>query len=263
MAMTTHTDIRVHPLAEAFPLLDDAALQELADDIRQNGQQTPILACCGVIIDGRNRLRACEIAGVEPEFLIRDDLSEAEIVAAIVSANIHRRHLTTQQRAHLAAELANGTWGGDRSKGSFDPSSNSVTIKEAAAALNVSEPSVKRAAALKRADPEAHQAALRGEREVVRQAKQTVVEVREREKPKPAQATTATDPPKRRKPDPVVAPMVEAMEADPEAFRMALRTMLDFEFAADAANALRDAFSHRAGFALEVAEALHDAAPLA
>ena len=54
-------EIKVHPLAEIFPLLDDKALQDLADDIKQNGQQTPILACRGTIVDGRNRLKACEI----------------------------------------------------------------------------------------------------------------------------------------------------------------------------------------------------------
>jgi ParB-like chromosome segregation protein Spo0J len=161
--------VKFHPLAEIFPLLDDKALQELADDIKANGQQVPILACRGVIIDGRNRVKACKIAGVEAIFWHNDELTEPEIVSAIISANLHRRHLTTQQRAHIAAELANGTWGGNRSKGSNDP----LTIKQAAAALNVSEPSVKRAAALKRTDPEAHQAALRGEKEIVRQAKQS------------------------------------------------------------------------------------------
>ena len=175
--------IKIHPLAEIFPLLDDKALRELADDIKANGQQVPILACRGTIIDGRNRLAACEIAGVEPLFLIRDDMTEPEVVAAIISANLHRRHLTTQQRAHIAAELANGTWGGDRSKVSNDPLPKPVTIKEAAAALNVGEASVKRAAALKRADPEAHQAAMRGEREVVRQAKKVRSEVAASKRP--------------------------------------------------------------------------------
>lgn len=168
-------EIKLHPLAEVFPLLDDKALRELSDDIKQNGQQTPILASRGVIIDGRNRLKACEMAGVEPMFLIQDDLSESEIVSAIISANLHRRHLTTQQRAHIAAELANGRWGGNRNKGSFDPLPKPPTIKEAAAALNVSEPSVKRAAQIKRADPGAHKAAMRGES--LRKAKQNRSEV--------------------------------------------------------------------------------------
>jgi ParB-like chromosome segregation protein Spo0J len=174
------TDIKIHPLAELFPLLGGTALLELADDIKANGQQQPILACRGTIIDGRNRLRACELAGVEPLFLIRDDMTEQEITSFVISANLHRRHLTTQQRAHIAAELANGTWGGSRSKGSNDllpideapQEAKPLTIKEAAAALNVSEPSVKRAAAIKRSDPEAHVAAMRGEVEVLRKARE-------------------------------------------------------------------------------------------
>jgi hypothetical protein len=165
-------EVKFHPFAEVFPLLDEKALQELADDIKANGQQVPILASRGVIIDGRNRLKACVIAGVEPILFINDNLTEAEIVSAIISANLHRRHLTTQQqRAHIAAGLATGTWGGDRTK----PPSGDLkrpTQAEAAAAMRVSKKSVERAAQIKRVDPEAHQAALRGDK-VVRQAKQS------------------------------------------------------------------------------------------
>jgi ParB-like chromosome segregation protein Spo0J len=169
--------IKIHAFAELFPLLDEKSLQELAEDIKQNGQQIPILACRGTIIDGRNRLKACEIAGVEPIFLIQDELSESEIVATIVSANLHRRHLTTQQRAHIAAELANGARGGDRTKPSNDGLPRPPTIKQAAVALNVSPASVERAAQIKRADPKAHKAAMRGEGKVRRQAKEVRSEV--------------------------------------------------------------------------------------
>jgi N6-adenosine-specific RNA methylase IME4 len=110
------------------------------------------------------------MAGVEPLFLIQDEMSEEEIRSFIISANLHRRHLTTQQRAHIAAEFANGKWGGDRSKVSFGTLPKPPTVKEAAEALNVSERSVKRAAEIKKADPEAHKAAMRGE--ILRQAKE-------------------------------------------------------------------------------------------
>jgi ParB/RepB/Spo0J family partition protein len=163
--------VEVHPFAEVFPLLDDEALAELAADIRQNGQQFPIITCRGVIIDGRNRLKACEMAGVEPVFWIQDELTDSEITSIIISANLHRRHLTTMQRAHIGAELANGTWGGDRSKTSFEVL-KPPTIKEAAAALKVSKASVDRAVQVKRADPEAHQAAMRGDKEILKRAKE-------------------------------------------------------------------------------------------
>jgi hypothetical protein len=40
-----------------------------ADDIRQNGLVEPVALLDGLVLDGRNRLRACEIAGVEPRFV--------------------------------------------------------------------------------------------------------------------------------------------------------------------------------------------------
>ena len=53
----------VHPLAAVFPMMTDDELQDLADDIREHGLLHPIvLDADGVLIDGRNRLRACEIA---------------------------------------------------------------------------------------------------------------------------------------------------------------------------------------------------------
>jgi hypothetical protein len=48
-------------------MMEDTQLQELADDIRRNGQHVDIeVDEHGRIIDGRNRSAACEIAQVEP-----------------------------------------------------------------------------------------------------------------------------------------------------------------------------------------------------
>jgi ParB-like nuclease domain len=49
--------------------MTDAELADLAEDIATNGLVHPIVVDAdGALIDGRNRLRACEIAGVEPAF---------------------------------------------------------------------------------------------------------------------------------------------------------------------------------------------------
>jgi hypothetical protein len=183
-------------------------------------------------------------------------MTEAEIVSAIVSANLHRRHLTTQQRAHIAVELANGSWGGDRSKVPFGTLTKpTTTIKAAASALQVSERSVKRAAEIKKADPEAHQAAMRGERQARRNKPASAKSETE---PKPALAAAATveAPPRHRPPPAEAKAVLEAMDNDPQAFRDSLRIMLDFEYAHDVAALLNDVFNHRNGFALEVAQAL-------
>ena len=51
-----------HPAAELFPLMDNVALAALIRDIKENGLQEPILLWEGKILDGRNRLKACERA---------------------------------------------------------------------------------------------------------------------------------------------------------------------------------------------------------
>src|SRR5262245_14416292 len=93
----------VHPFADRFPRLADDELQALADDIKATGLNEPIvLDAEGQVVDGRNRLAACELAGVEPRFT---SLGERDPVAYILSANIHRRHLTKSQQA-MAIALA-------------------------------------------------------------------------------------------------------------------------------------------------------------
>lgn len=92
-----------HPVAEWFPLLDEAELSQLAASIKRDGQLEPCVVWGSVLVDGRNRWRACELAGVVPavrEMAFPDDLACGRW---IVAQNIHRRHLTDGQRAMLAA----------------------------------------------------------------------------------------------------------------------------------------------------------------
>ncbi len=95
----------VHPVATIFPMISGDRLDELAEDIRQNGLHEAIwLDCKGRVIDGRNRLAACSRAGVEPAF--RTWSGDGSLVAFVLSQNMHRRHLTTSQRALAAARAA-------------------------------------------------------------------------------------------------------------------------------------------------------------
>lgn len=96
--------MEAHPAANIFPMMDDVRLQELADDIKANGLRVPIQVLDGKVIDGRNRMKACEIAGVQPRFEHIDAGSNPWQLAWAL--NGQRRDLTTDQRYILWAECA-------------------------------------------------------------------------------------------------------------------------------------------------------------
>jgi hypothetical protein len=91
----------VHPAAELFPLMKGTDFGMLVEDIETHGLREPILTYLGLVLDGRNRLRACEVAGVEPRFVEWDGVGSP--LAIVLSRNLHRRHLNEGQRAITAA----------------------------------------------------------------------------------------------------------------------------------------------------------------
>jgi len=93
-----------HPLADLLPLITGAEFDALVADIRQHGLRVPITIFQDRILDGRNRLRACKVAEVEPRFEHFDG-DEDDALAFVLSLNVARRHLTTCQRAVLALKL--------------------------------------------------------------------------------------------------------------------------------------------------------------
>lgn len=91
-----------HPISDVWPMMDEAKIAELADDIRKNGQLVPVWLYEGKILDGRNRWAACKIAGVEPK---TKEYSGDEPTAFAVSLNDRRRHMNKGSLAAVAAEL--------------------------------------------------------------------------------------------------------------------------------------------------------------
>lgn len=91
-----------HPIADVWPMMDEAKLAELADDIRKNGQLVPVWLYEGKILDGRNRWAACKIACVEPK---TKEYTGDEPTAFAVSMNDRRRHMGKSALAAVAAEL--------------------------------------------------------------------------------------------------------------------------------------------------------------
>lgn len=102
----------IHPLASDYPMVGADELADLADSIKQQGQLDPItLTPDGVLLDGRNRLAACEMAGVPPKFEVYD----GDPIAFIVGKNATRRQLSSGQRAMAIAigMWESGAWDAD------------------------------------------------------------------------------------------------------------------------------------------------------
>lgn len=118
--------MKAHPYADRFPMLSTEELERLADDIRENGLNNPVvLDDEGRILDGRNRWAACELAGVTPETTLFEGDDPA---AFVLSSNVSRRHLTTGQQAMSTAlvlvdagKRENGRWAYGSLAESADP----------------------------------------------------------------------------------------------------------------------------------------------
>jgi hypothetical protein len=135
--MSWRVFLKIHPAAELFPLMTEAELRELAEDIKTNGLRAPIVGWAGdgdqLLLDGRNRLDAMALLGLLYE---TDDhhvgvkkwtgkqwserpgghlgyasgcefknFYDGDPYAIALSLNVHRRHLTNEQKRDLIAKL--------------------------------------------------------------------------------------------------------------------------------------------------------------
>lgn len=100
----------VHPSADVFPMMNDDELNTLTDDIKARGLQSPITfyqdpySKKDILLDGRNRLEALDRAGIDVNtlsFTWRETRTHIDPASYVISKNIHRRHLTKEQRAEL------------------------------------------------------------------------------------------------------------------------------------------------------------------
>jgi hypothetical protein len=96
----------IHPAANMFPMMGALEFSELKADIESHGLREAIVLHEDRVLDGRNRLKACEELGIDPEFITLDaqDIGH-DPLAYVVSANLHRRHLTESQRAAIGRDL--------------------------------------------------------------------------------------------------------------------------------------------------------------
>ena len=126
-----------HPLADVLPLIQGAEFDQLVADIAEHGLLNPITLYQRKVLDGRDRERACDAAGVEPRYV---EFEGKDPAAFVFSQNLARRHLGPSERAMVAARMANLKWGqrSDRVEGQ-------ICLSRAAQLLGVSERSVKSA----------------------------------------------------------------------------------------------------------------------
>ena len=138
MTIPANTDsLAFHPIAAPWPLMKGQAFDALVANIRENGLLDSVTLFEGMILDGRNRYRACRPAGVTPSFV---EYRGNDPEGFSDSANGARRHLSESQRAMVAAKKATMERGDNQHR-----PIGLCSQAEAAAKLNVSERSLKRA----------------------------------------------------------------------------------------------------------------------
>mgnify|MGYP000677028556 CR=1 FL=1 len=92
--------MNLHSLCTIFPKLDQLAFEALRSDIQANGLRNPIVVKNGEVIDGQNRLQACNDLGITPRF---EEYQGDDLVEFVLAQNLHRRHLSAGQAATIVA----------------------------------------------------------------------------------------------------------------------------------------------------------------
>ena len=140
----------LHPLCTLFPRIEGAEFDALVADVKANGLREAIVLHDGMILDGGNRYRACVQAGVTPKF---KEFSGANLVTFVLSANLHRRHLSAGQQAAIVASAQD--WAKAQTVGK--PKSVNVdplaTVEQRAAQSGASRSTQKMADKVAKADP--------------------------------------------------------------------------------------------------------------
>lgn len=187
--------MKEHAAARLFPLLGKSELQPLVESVRRGFDAAhPVLMYRGEVLDGRNRMRACEIAGVDPVVVELPDDCDPWLEAW--KHNGARRDLDPDQKAAIYLQLMaeSKAWQQQREQrqreanearakaakkqprkegGVFDttgapsregrPVASSATAKALAEQAGVSRATVERVQKLQREAPDAFEAVARGE----------------------------------------------------------------------------------------------------
>lgn len=98
-------DLEQHPIGQLVPKMSKAERANLRKSMEENGflPENPIVLYQGKILDGWHRYQAATQLGIVPLFA---DFKGDDPVSYVLAENLHRRHLTDDQRSVIAGELA-------------------------------------------------------------------------------------------------------------------------------------------------------------
>ena len=153
----------VHPAAECFPMIDGIDYAEFKGSIQGIGQLEPIKVdhATNLLLDGRNRLRACEELGIEPKV---EFITTSDAYGYVIGLNLLRRHMDDVQRKAIAARLTNLERGTNQYKKKVEVLNNTstpvISQAQAGAALGLTKSQVREGKRTMRQDPELHEAAF-------------------------------------------------------------------------------------------------------
>jgi ParB-like chromosome segregation protein Spo0J len=108
-----HDRLKDHPFAGLFDLLSTRELADLSDNIAAHGQREPVMIHRNMILDGRNRYRACRLKGLPVRYGQFPGTND-EALDYVISKNVYRRHLSSSQRALAMASYEEYRHGGAR-----------------------------------------------------------------------------------------------------------------------------------------------------
>ena len=147
--------LELHPLCSLFPPCSEEEFEALKTSIAEHGLFDPIVLFDGKILDGANRYRAvCELRESGKDIELKTiEFTGNDPVKFVTSKNLHRRHLSTSQRAMIASELENMGHGGDR-KSKVANLRLDISRSDVAKQLNVSMRSVASAKKVREASSE-------------------------------------------------------------------------------------------------------------
>jgi hypothetical protein len=180
----------LHPLCTLFPRLGVAEFDALVADVKANGLRQPITLHGGMILDGGNRYRACLEAGVQPTF---EQFAGDSLVAFVLSANLHRRHLSPGQQAAIVASAQDWAKTQPVGKPKLANVGQLATVEQRAAQSGASRNTQKAADKVARADPALARKVAHGEVSLPKAVAQ--VEGKPAAKATPKAAPPTTTPP--------------------------------------------------------------------